>query len=180
MLAQRQKEADLNAQIAEGRKAQERLAELEAANLSAEEKAAQERENDRKAAAEGREALRQGRLLAALAKSEHQIVDAEAAAALITGVEYDETGTPTNLADRVEALLTERAFLKRPDTTTSPAKAPNLNGGSGTGGAAPPSLTAEQIEFAAKIGKTPEQYAAWLDAKSPEDAAKIAQAAVKT
>lgn len=57
--------------------------------------------------------LRKANLLTVLNDPEHKIVSPQAAAKLIDGVEYDDADEPTNVTERIEALLTEHPFLKQ-------------------------------------------------------------------
>lgn len=173
VLTQREKEATLTAENAALKAAKAELDTLKAAQLTDQERAVQRAEEAEALAVTAKEQLRSAFLLAELAKADHGIVDAEAAATLITGVEYGDDGRPTNAAERIAALLEAKGFLKATAVPVSP-RAPNVNGGSGTAGAAPPNLSAEQIAFAQKIGKTPEQYAAWLNVSTATDAAALA------
>lgn len=174
VLAQREREAQLQAQLTTARQAEARLAELERAQESDAQRVQRERDEAIANAATAQEALRRGYLLAELAKAEHGIVDAESAAALITGVEFGEDGKPTNAAARITALLDAKGFLKATPVTPEPPRAPAINGGSGTAGAAPPDLTPEQIAFAQKQGISPEKYAAWLNVSTATQAAQAA------
>lgn len=170
--AQRESEKTLKAELAEARKAQDKLAEIEAANLSDQEKAAKELEDAKARAAKGDEALRRGLLLAELSKPEHGIVDAEAAAALIQGVEYGDDHRPTNAVERITALLEAKGFLKATPGTVTPPSAPNIDAASGTGGGPPPKLSPEEIRMAERSGMSPDEYAAFRDADTLDDLTK--------
>jgi hypothetical protein len=60
---------------------------------------------------------------------------------LIEGVEFDEDDEPTNLTERVEALVSDYPLLQG---TPPKPKAPNINGGGG-GDDKKPDLTPEEI-----------------------------------
>jgi len=107
---ERQKYADYN----ELKQAKERLDEIEQANATEAEKAAKRADQAEEKLARRTENTRRATLVAALAASEDIGPGrAGAAAKLIEGVEFDDdTDEPTNLDDRVEALLKQHAFLK--------------------------------------------------------------------
>ncbi|MCR4340782.1 MAG: hypothetical protein NUW01_12950 [Gemmatimonadaceae bacterium] len=116
---------------------------------------------DRAAKAEAKVAaaeqkLRKANLLVELSRPEHGLVSAQAAAKLLEGVEYDDDGAPSNLAELLPEFLESNAFLKGEPAKPKPAG--DLNAGSGTGEGKKPSLTAAELEWAAKTGLTPEEY----------------------
>lgn len=158
--AQRASETALKAQLAEAKKAQDELAAIKAAQLTDQEKQAAELERLRAVAADGATALREARLLAALAKPDVGLVDATAAAALITGVVYDETGTPTNLDERIAALKTERPFLLATPLTPVVPPVPGINPGGGHQPGPAPTLTVEEAQQAQQAGMDPAHFAA--------------------
>ncbi len=136
----------------------------------------------REAELEGRETaaqetLRQARLIAELAKPEHGIVDAEAAAQLIEGVEFDADGNPTNLTVKdgenpeskslLDGFLEQRSFLRA--GAAAPPAAPRIDGGAGNGQQPAVELTAEELEAADKAGLTPQQYQARKSVKTLKD-----------
>lgn len=107
----------------------DKLAEIEAANLSELEKAqkaaadaAAERD---KILAEAQETRLYAALLAEAAKVDRKVVDPEAAVRLLdrSTLELGEDGVPTNVAEAMDALLEARPFLV-------------VSGGSGTRGSA--------------------------------------------
>jgi hypothetical protein len=153
--AQRESEAKLKAELALAKADQAKLADIEAAKLSAEERAVAEAAAAKETAASAVDQLRRGYLLAELAKA--PVVDAETAAALISGVEYGEDGKPTNLDTRLEVLLAEKAFLK---ADAARVVAPNINSGGGSGDGPPPTLTVEEARAAQDAGMDPAHYAA--------------------
>lgn len=167
ILAQREEAKALKAQLSEAKKAQDRLAEIEAATLTEQEKALQRAEDAEAKAATATATLQRGYLLAELAKPEHGLVDAETAAALITDVQYDDDGRPVNLADRITALVEAKGFLKA--GPTPPPAAPQINGGSGTQQVPPPNLSADEIKAAQAAGKSPEDWNALKNVQSIED-----------
>lgn len=166
----RKLKADLEARQAELRQANESDAERqERERAEAEAKAAQAAEQVSKAT----ETLRKGLLLAELAKPQYGIVDAQAAAALITGVQYAEDGTPSNLTTPgedgktlMDRFLEQRPFLKHTPPTPG---VPVVNGGAGANQPPGPSLTAAEIKAAEQLGMTPERYAAMRNVSSIND-----------
>lgn len=157
--AQRAEETRLKTENAALREAKARLDELEAAQLTDAQRLQKERDDAVAANLAGTTALREGRLLAELAKPEHRLVDATAAAKLIEGVTYDDAGNPTNLAERLTALTTARTFLVAPETTTTPPVVPAINPGGGATPAAGPTLTVEEAEAAQAAGMSPTYFA---------------------
>lgn len=176
VLTQRQNEATLQSQLTEARKAQEELATLKAAQLTDQERLQQERDQAIAEAADARRMRQEAFLLAELAKSEHGIVDAEAAAALISGVEYGDDGRPTNAAERITALLEAKGFLKASDTPPPPRPAPNVNPGGTQPGADGPKLEPEEVRMAERLGMSLEKYAALKEVRTADDYAKVAAA----
>ncbi len=161
----------------EGKDAKRRLAELETKLAEFEQRDLSDKEKLEKRNAEleakvadAQKQLRQANLLAELAKPEHGIVNAAAAAKLINGVEYGDDGTPANLDDVLPAFLEQNAFLK--GTPAKPNSAPDVDAGKGAGDAKPPALTAEELAAAQATGKTPEQFAAFK--KPPGEAFTLA------
>lgn len=125
------------------------------------------------------ERVKAANLLVELAKPEHGIVNARAAAKLIEGVEYGDDGKPSNLDTILPGFLEENAFLKGEPGKPKP---PNANGGAGGGDDKPPALTADQLEWAKKLGMTAEEYAAYAAGQvmTEADAQKLRAAAAKT
>lgn len=162
--------AELEARLAELKQANESDAERqERERAEAEAKAAQAAEQVSKAT----ETLQRAHLLAELAKPQYGIVDAQAAAALITGVQYAEDGTPSNLTTPgedgktlMERFLEQRPFLKHTPPTPG---VPVVNGGAGANQPPGPSLTAAEIKAAEQLGMTPERYAAMRNVSSIND-----------
>lgn len=175
--AQREKEKQLKAELAEAKKAADRLAEIEAAQMTEQEKAVKRAEEAEKLAAAAMEQMRTGLLLAELAKPEHGIVDAEAAAALITGVEYDDHGRPTNATDRITALLEAKGFLKATGAAAATVAKPTINSGAGTTPAPGPNLLPEEVQMAEKLGMSPERYAALKEVRNAADYQKLSDQA---
>lgn len=174
--------ADADAEREKREAAEAELKKYQDAELSDKERLEQEAEEarQREAAAEAREAaanerIRQATLLAELAKPEHGIVDAGAAAKLIDGVEYDDKDEPSNLGDPADeesllgGFLKTHSFLKGKPPKPAP---PSLD--------APPdgdppqvNLTAEELEAAEKAGMTPQQYEARKGVKTLDDWKRI-------
>lgn len=86
-----------------------------------------------------------------------------------TTIEWDDQDNPTNLDDVLAELLEREPGLKG----TAALKKPGTNAGDGGKEGPPPALTAEELEAAARFGKTPEQYAALKDVKSFDDWASL-------
>lgn len=141
----------------------------EASQLSEEEKVKRERDAERAKSGQATTKLRKAHVISELAKSEHGIADATAAAALIKGVEFDDQDQPTNLKDRVEALLTDHPVLKGTATVPPP---PSTNGSQGSGGNTPVKLSAEQAAAAQMFGIPAEEYALYTDLHPKIPAAK--------
>ena len=75
----------------------------------------------------------------------------------LSGVEVDETGKVTGVAEAVKALVDAGRI-----PLSGKAPAPNLDGGAGGGDRGKPAvkLSAEEIEIARKLNITPEKYQA--------------------
>lgn len=101
-----------------------RVTEFENAKLSAEEKATKERDEALQKAEAAQGQLRKANLLLALGKSD-DVADAKAAAGLITGVEYDDEGEPTNLTERVAAAIESYPILRKGAAKLDPADPAN-------------------------------------------------------
>jgi len=152
----RLKEID-DAQKSELEKAQERTAELEK-QLKAEAKLRRETNL---------------RLSAFAVSPELGINDPDLALAAVTDVEYDDAGEPTNLRERLEAVCEKHPALK------TPVKKPkaDLDGGKGNIDAPGPELTAQQREWAVKLGMSEDEYAAYLEVKNLNDFNRVREAA---
>jgi hypothetical protein len=137
--------------------AQKLLKDAEDAKLSETEKLRKDADEGKALAAKATDTLRLANLRLALASTKN-IADPKAAAKLIDGVEYDDDHEPTNLDDRVKALLIEYPLLKG----GKPA-APDIDGKNGNGNGPTPKLTAEELEAAKDFGMTPEEYQAFKD-----------------
>jgi hypothetical protein len=155
----------------EGADAIKRLAEIEAANLTETERLKKEAEEARDALNATTSKVRAANLKVALGDSRYGLASAKAAATLLQaeGVEFDENDEPIGLDEAVTALVDANPFL----TGEKPKpKAPNTNGGSGSGAVAPVvELTAEELDMAKSFGLTPEKYAANKDVNPPATAA---------
>ena len=139
-----------------------KLAEIETAALSEQEKVTQERDN-LKARATALEATNRENAvkLAVFSKqAEMGIADSDLALAMLdrSAIEYDDAGQPTNVGDLLTALLDAKPILKG-----IPAKppTPKVNSGSGGGSTPPPDLTAEELRMAEDSGSSPETYSIW-------------------
>lgn len=176
ILKQREKEKADAAVIRDLKAKADKLAELEAAQLSDQEKALKRAEEAEAKAAQADHKLRTANLLVELAKTDG-VINAKAAAKLIEGVEFDDTGEPTNLAERVEAMFSDYPELK---ATTSSAqtsvKAPNVNAGGTTTATDGPKLEPEEVRMAESLGMTPEKYAALKQVRTAEDYQKLTAA----
>lgn len=159
--AQREAEKKLKAEVKNLKARAAKLDEIEAAQLSEQQKLEKERDEALAKGDSAQSKLQQAHLLVALAAPELGIVSPKAAAKLIDGVEFNEDGEPTNLGDPADEnsligkFLSDHEFLKGKPT---PSPAPSTDGGEG-GDGTPPNLTAEEIKFAESMGMTPEEYA---------------------
>ena len=155
----------------EGADAIKRLAEIEAANLSETEKLKKEAADARDALTATTSKVRAANLKVALGDAKYGLASAKAAATLLQaeGVEFDDNDEPIGLDEAVNALVEANPFL----TGEKPKpKAPNTNGGDGSGGSAPVvELTAEELDMAKSFGMTPEEYAANKEVHPPQTAA---------
>lgn len=170
---QREEAKELRAQAKRADELEAELKKIRDAELTEQERLAKELDEARAKAAAVDERLRTANLIAELSKPEYGIVNAKAAARLIEGVEYDDNGEPANIGDIVEAFLDDNSYLRG---TAKPKPAPNVNGGDGNQGGGTPALTAEQLEWAAKLGMTPEAYAAFKDTRTVEQMAAARKA----
>jgi hypothetical protein len=177
--AQRASEAKLKADIKALKEKADAYDKAQAEKLSEQEKLAKEAEDAKALAATAQKQLREAKLLAELAKPEHGIVNAAAAAKLIDGVEFDDDGEPKNLTEKgadgkslIESFLAANSFLKgqaqTPDSTVDFGGGANRGGG----GASTAQLTQEELDAAKSFGMSPEEYAKYKDAQvQPEPAA---------
>lgn len=154
--AQRASEKQLRSDL---RALQEQVAAAEREKLSEQDRLKAERDDALARVEQARHVAREGRLLALLAKPEHQLVDATAAAKLITGVEYDDDHAPTNFDERLAATVEQYPFLKGEAKPPTPEK-PDINGPDGRKPGPRPNLTADELEAAQAAGMTPERYEA--------------------
>lgn len=146
----------------EAKDALAKLKAIEDADASELEKATKRADEAEAANAKLTETARKARLTVELAKPEHALVDAAATAALITGVEFDEDGNPTNVADRVKAVTETYAFLKGKAAPPPPGDI-NAGGGGGGGGGDGPTLTAEELSAAKAANMSAEEWAHYKD-----------------
>lgn len=139
--------------------AQAKLDAIEQEKLSETEKAAKRATEAEANLAAAQEKLRRANLIAELSKPDHKIVNAQAAAKLIDGVEFGDDGEPTNLDAVLPKFLEANAFL-----VGGPPPPPKgvTDSGAGNGDGKAPELTAEQLAAAKQSGMTPEEYAAYL------------------
>jgi len=155
-----------------------RLKEIEDAQLTEQEKVAKERD----ALAAEKTAWEQERQVTNLKLAVYAqtvplgIVDADLALAALdrSALEFDEGGNPKNIADVLLALLEAKPILK--GVASSFSATGDLNAGSGQAGGKKPSLTAEELEAAARYGMTVEAYAAFKDVGTYEDYLKAREA----
>ncbi len=108
------------------------------------------------------ERIRKATLATALGDAKHGLVDANAAAALAAGVEYDDEHNPTNVDKLVTDLTGRYAFLKGTPAAPKPGEI-NAGGGAGGSGGGGPSLTAEQLSAAKAANMSPEEWAHYSD-----------------
>lgn len=133
------------------------LKEREDAERTELEKAQAEAAEARGQADAARDRVRQANVLAALADQKHGIVSPQAAAKLIEGVEFDDTDSPTNLGERIEALLEDNSFLK----VTAP-KHDGTNPANPPKGTEPKEMTADEARQLANTN--PNEFARKLEA----------------
>ena len=156
-LREKERQGDKDAKAL--RAAEARLAEIEAASLTEQERIAKERED---AIAE-RDALRARtradavKLAVFSAQAEVGLADADLALAALdhAAITFDDAGQPTNVAALLSDLLERKPLLKA--APAAPPRIPATDGGSGSGPA--PDLTADELEAAALSDMTPERYA---------------------
>jgi len=95
------------------------------------------------------------------------LVDVDAASRLLDWdlIEYGDDGKPANVEDLVRDLLREKPYMGG----QRPAQSGSINTSSGTTGALPPRLTAEEMEAAKAYNITPERYAALKSVRTIDD-----------
>lgn len=156
------------------------LTEQQRLEREADEAKAKAEEADARVAA-ANERIQTGNLLAELAKPEHGIVDARAAAKLIEGVEFNDDGEPTNLGDPKDEGSVLGGFLKSHSFLRASGKppAPSIDAAP-TGEPPEVTLTAEELKAAGEAGMSPQEfesrkggltYAEWEQLKARERAA---------
>lgn len=151
-----------------------KLKEIEDAQLSDQERVAKERDDlaAEKAAWEQERQTTNLKLAVYAQATPLGIVDADLALAALdrSKLEYDETGTPKNIADVLLELLEAKPILKGSASTAS--RTGSTDAGGGQGGGKAPALTAAELEAAQKLGMTPESYAAMRDVQTVDDYSK--------
>ncbi len=159
--------AAIDAERKSRREAEKRAKDAEAKLKAIEDADASELEKATKRAEEAEarvntltESVRKANLVAAFGDPKHALVDASAAAALASGVEYDEDGLPTNVDKLVTDLTGRYAFLKGTPAAPKPGEINAGGGAGGGGGGGGPALTAEELATAQSFGMTAEDYAA--------------------
>lgn len=187
--AQRASEAKLKADLKEAREKAAKYDADQAEKLSEQEKLAKEAEDAKALAASAQKQLREAKLLVELAKPEHGIVNAQAAATLLLAqgaVEFGADGEPTNLTVKgaddktpLGAFLEQNAFLKGQTQQPSQDPPPDDFGGGARGGThGNVKLTQDELDAARGFGMTPQEYAQFRD--DPHAAATAAAAAAQT
>jgi len=95
------------------------------------------------------------------------LVDVDAASRLLDWdlIEYGDDGKPNNVEDLLRDLLRDKPYMggQRPIPSGS------IGATSGTTGALPPRLTAEELEAAKTYNMTPERYAALRSVRTVDD-----------
>lgn len=152
----------------EAEKLKARLAQIEEAQLSENEKLARRADEAEQKLTLAEQRIRKANLLSELSKPELGIVNAQAAAKLIDGIEYDDEGEPSNLAEVLPVFLENHSFLLQPATPLKP-KAPAVNAGDGTGDETQHDLTADELEAARRYNIPPERYAAMKRVRTLDD-----------
>jgi hypothetical protein len=86
------------------------------------------------------------------------LVDVDATSRLLDWgqIEYGDDGKPSNIEDLVRDLLRDKPYMGG----QRPVQSGSINTSSGTTGALPPRLTADELEAAKSAGLSPERYAA--------------------
>ena len=106
--------------------------------------------------------MREARLLAALATPNEdgtpKVIDPAAAAKLITGVEFDQAGNPTNVQERLDALKASSPLFAQPPQQAAPAP-PAINGRAGQQPQPAPTLTVDEAAHCQDIGMDPAYFA---------------------
>ncbi len=108
------------------------------------------------------------------------IADADLALAALdrSKVEYDDSGSPSNIADVLLALLEAKPLLK---AATAPQIAgTGINAGAGVQNGKRPDLSADELEMAARLGMTADEYASYKGGRSIGDFAEAQRAATPT
>lgn len=159
----RQEVKDAKAASHEAAALKAKLDELETASLSEQERIVKERDDLLAEKAKWAQDQQDTNLrLAVYSKqTELGIADADIALALLDkNAIVWENGQPTNITDTLTALLEAKPLLKGVTAPPVP-QAPNLNAGGGNAPGRAPSLTADELEFATKMGLTPAEYDAY-------------------
>lgn len=151
----------------EGKRVAKELADIQARLKEYEDREKSEVDRAKDAEKEARdrvknatEKLRNANLKAALYDKAQELGIGSASLALKAldrkKIEWDDEDEPANLATVLEALLEEEPVLK-----ASPKKrTASTDAGGGSGNGERPALTQEELEWAAKTGMTPDEYAA--------------------
>lgn len=141
---------------------QAKLDAIEKEKLSESERVVKERDDALQAGTRKDAELQDLRLKLAVHEraGELGIADAELALAALdrSELEYGEDGRPTNLDAALTALLERKPILKGQPSTP---KVPSTD--AGKGGGKPPSLTADELAMAKRLGMSPEAYAKFRD-----------------
>lgn len=94
------------------REAEKRAKKLEDEKLSDEDKLKKRAEEGDRKSEKATAKLRMANLLTELSSADHGLVDPRAAIKLIEDIEFDDDDEPTNVEDRVKALIAQYPFLK--------------------------------------------------------------------
>jgi hypothetical protein len=96
------------------------------------------------------------------------IADADLALAALdrAAIEWSEDGAPANLEEVLNDLLDRKPLLRG---EKRPPRKPSIDAGAGAQERRGPSLTAEELEWAKRLEMSPEQYAAYKQAKTLDD-----------
>lgn len=140
----------------------DRLDAIEAEKLTEQERIQKERDEamERNRALEATNRENAVKLAVFSAQQEKGLADADLALAALdrTKIEFGADGQPTNVGELLDDLLERKPLLKQ--GPPKPPPVPPTDGGGGTGGGDAPALTADELDAAAALGVTPEQYAA--------------------
>lgn len=164
----RQEVRQYKSQAAQSAALEQRLREIEDAEKTELQKARERAAELEQAHAQATERVRQANLKAAVYDIANDLGLASASLALRAidrdKLDWDDADAPTNLHDLLTELAEEEPALK-----AKTARTPRTNATGGAGGQEPPALTAEQLEWAARTGMTPDEYRQAMNMRTLDD-----------